>query len=171
MINRNYSTQFVDVEHRDNNRIQIMRLRDVTRKAVDDYIEIVNREIIRKEDSLLLSVQDFTQLGRSITPYFIGKITELSKEGARPDLYGRIAIVTKLDVFRFVFNPVAKIITRVNNKVEVGFSPKLREQSNGFPTINNNQKPDKSSLIQTDTFHPTQQSWYQSSLPFPRFLC
>lgn len=121
MINQCYTTDYVEVEFWDNNRVQIMRLNDIKRQAVDDYIRIVEEEIIGIEGSLLLTVQDFTNLGSSITPYFIGRITNLSKEGTRPDLEGRIAIVTKMDIFRFVFNPVAKAITRVNNKIELRF--------------------------------------------------
>ena len=121
MINQTYTSDYVDVEYIDNNRVQIMRLYSVTRQAVDEYIAIVEDEIIGIEGSVLLTIQDFTQLGRSITPYFVGKITELSKERERPDLEGRIAIVTNMDIFRFVFNPVAKLITKVNDKIELRF--------------------------------------------------
>jgi hypothetical protein len=120
-MSNNVSTHLVTVEYRDNNRIQIIHVNNMTRQTVDAYIEIIRTEIVNREASFLLSVHDYSNINNIVSPYFLGRLKELASDNLRPDLFGRAAIVTSIDLFRLLFNPVVKIFSRNNNGITIQF--------------------------------------------------
>lgn len=120
-MSTNDPTQFVTVEYRDNNRIQIININDMTRKAVDAYVEIIKTEIINREEALVLSVHNYYKVGGIISPYFLGRMKEFGGDDRRTDTYGRVAVVTSADIFRLLLNPVVKIFSLSNKKLAIQF--------------------------------------------------
>ena len=112
---------FVVVEYRDNKRIQIIHVNDITRQGVDAYINVIQTELVDREETTLRTVQKFTKLGTAISPYFLARLKEFSGDNLRKDTHGRVAIVTSMDIFRLMINPVAKIFLRENNKLAIQF--------------------------------------------------
>jgi len=123
------SNQLVTSEYREVNRnqIHIINIDDLTRQGVDEYIKIVEDEILAKEDTLLLSIHNYAKLGGMITPYFLGSAKKLADKNTRTDMYGRVGMVTTMDIFRILINPLMKIFARENNKVEIKFFTSLDE--------------------------------------------
>lgn len=120
-MSNNDLKQLVTVEYRDNARIQIININDMTRKAVDAFIEVIKTEMINREESLVLSVHNYDKVGSIVSPYFLGQMKEIGGDDRRTELYGRVAVVTSVDIFRLLLNPVVKIFTLSNKKLAIQF--------------------------------------------------
>lgn len=121
MNRQNTNDKLVEIEYVDNNRIQVLHLNGVSRDAIDEYMRLIQSEMLDMEGSLLLSVHDYSQIGGTITPYFIGRIREVAANNTRTDMYGRVAMVTSMDIFRLLMNPLMKVFSRENHKVAIKF--------------------------------------------------
>lgn len=129
MSDTNIQNQLVTSEYREVNQkqIHIIHVDDFSRQGVDEYIEIVKAEILAKDDTLLLSIHNYAKLGGIITPYFLGRAKQLAAENERADMVGRVGMVTTMDIFRILMNPLMKIFARENNKVTIKFFTSLDE--------------------------------------------
>lgn len=129
MSDTNIQNQLVTSEYREVNQkqIHIIHVDDFSRQGVDEYIEIVKAEILAKDDTLLLSIHNYAKLGGIITPYFLGRAKQLAAENERADMVGRVGMVTTMDIFRILMNPLMKIFARENNKVTIKFFTSIDE--------------------------------------------
>ncbi len=122
------TVKHVEVEYRDNDRVHIIHINGSRREHVDAYVEAIHSEIISREDTLLLSIHNYTSLGGMISPYFLGRIKELSQpEFQRKDLVGRVALVHPAEMFRILFNPIVNIFIRNNNTLSIQFFNELED--------------------------------------------
>lgn len=129
MADSDTQNQIATSEYREVNgkQIHIIHVADFSRQGVDEYIQIVKDEILAMEGNLLLSIHNYAKLGGIITPYFLGRAKQLAAENQRTDMVGRVGMVTTMDIFRILMNPLMKIFARENNKVTIKFFTSLDE--------------------------------------------
>jgi|GEM_PF-1862369 len=118
----------VEIEYRMDGLLHIIHVNKMKRDAVDAYIDAINSEIMEREDSLLLSVHNYTHLGGMISPYFMGRLKEFNApEKQRDDMYGRVALVNPAKAFQILFNPLLKLFSRNNTKLPIRFFDDLED--------------------------------------------
>jgi hypothetical protein len=122
-------TELVTIEYRNNNRVQIVHLNSMTRQAVDEYVEVIRAEVVERKTALIRSVQNFTSPISIISPYFLGRLKEFSGQ-TRTDSHGRVAVVTPVDLFRFMLNPLVKLFSQGSDKLTIQFFKSLDEAVN-----------------------------------------
>jgi len=121
------SNQLVEIEYRKNKQMHIIHVNSMIRAAVDEYVEIINKEILQRETDLLLSVHDYSKLGGAISPYFLGRMREFSNVNRRNKTIGRVALVTNMDMFRLLFNPIVKMLSKFSDDLAIRFFSDLDE--------------------------------------------
>ena len=128
-MDNNIKAELIEVEYRDNNRIQVIRINSMTRDAVDAYVEVLKAQTVEEgEAPLALSVHDYSNVGGTVSPYFLGRIkNEFSGDNLRADGHGRVAVVTAVNLFRLMLNPLVKMFSRGNNKLAIQFFSSVDE--------------------------------------------
>lgn len=113
----------IEVEYRDNNRIQIIHVHNMTRAAVDAYAELLQEEIIKSQDKPSLVVHNYASVRGFLSPYFIGRVREIASNSELPihKINGRIGLVTTMDMFNVLFNPILRGVSQNVTKVNVKF--------------------------------------------------
>lgn len=120
--------KLVEVEYHDTYDVQIIHINSMTRAAVDTYVEVIKRDMVEREDSIFLSVQDYSKAGGMVSPYFLGRMKEFSApEYDRIDAVGRVAVVNSMDIFRLLLNPLMRVISRGSHNLELKFFSDLED--------------------------------------------
>ncbi len=120
-MNQEIPQEPITIDYREDGRILVIQINGMTREAVDAFIETIQTEIVDVDSSLLLTVIDYTNTGGMVSPYFIGKMKNITGDQIRRDMRGRAGVVTSVDLFRLVFNPVVKMFSRDNKNLTIQF--------------------------------------------------